>query len=225
MPTLKKKSQAVKDPDLLDPQHDQMMQWLDDRAEALTRTILDLPTPVQWNPQYVRALQTRAQTAVLAARTEFGQRGYLLDKLIVWQGLTLPAPVPVQLKKEWQVPVPCGRTKLYVDIQVTAQYAILVLKGLTLDKLQPSLQSLQTPIEPPWLESPAVTAQIHFHVELQIESLGAYLRQLRACPVYTAKNIHPYVVSSDVRFLRSLNAQGIGLVRYPDGKIFLPDRV
>ena len=230
MPTPKKKSATrTVDADLSDPRHDEILLWLNDRSELLAQSILDLPPAARpaWNPDQLATFTRRADQAVLNAQREYTTRTDLLRQIVEWTGLIVPLTPTARIETEWQAPVAAGRAKRFVDIRVRVQHGYLVLRHVSDDgRLMRTGTAVAShePFAPPTLECIPVTDELHFYVEVAIESLGALVRQIKGCAVYGQSNIRPYIVSPDARFVTQLTAQGIGFVTYPDGAVHRPQR-
>jgi hypothetical protein len=69
-----------------------------------------------------------------------------------------------------------------------------------------------------WMATSTRTS-VFFEVKTTIPSLGELIRQIRMYQEYIGKRKF-YVVASDSKYVKQLNQQGIGFIKYPDFQIF-----
>jgi len=206
------------DDDLKKPKHDEILLWLDKRAEEFIKEIISW-TKV-WPAQFVerkveavtRALKTRADSLRESiARFNNEQYRKALALIDSYEGLGEPPPREFRMRKIWEDAVTnVGATKYVVGF-----LDMVVLVDNSELGVDDESQRL-----PKWYVTNCAQEGFGFEAKTAIPSLGELIRQLRLYQQYCRYQL--YVVSPDDGFAEQLVEQGFGFIKYPDGTIQRP---
>lgn len=228
---------GFKDPDLSQSDHDNIIHWIDDNAEAVAISVLkdgiiDCKIGDDWGEDRIKELRAHAAEYVatrleyLKERIESIEKSKIqihdkwyaglkdeFERLDRWDGLgDPPLFVPLYVtNKIWESPVvsDTGRSKYTVGF---VDLEILVY----LPSLSTTTPNRNEEIEggvPAWNTGSYDYYKICFEAKTKLPTLGELLRQINMYKEYK-RGIY-VVVCHDDSYSEKLKEQGVGFIKYP----------
>ena len=219
------------DDDLKTSSHDAIMEWLDANSRELTQKILKWEA--EWNKDFVQNNHKKAEIAVKNQIAEwlasdFERDKEYVDELKSWAGLDAPPekpPLDIQLVWEYTVSTNNKFVVGFIDMKLVVHDSSLVFWGVKYDQylekymLESHLRSKKPYFLPSWhIEPRSKRTALYFEVKSTLPSLGELIRQIRMYQEYVKGDF--YVVAPDDKYAEQLVKQGIGFIKYPEGKLW-----
>lgn len=201
------------DDDLMKPEHDEIMLWLDESIKDICMSIFNVKEQAQIDHQEIMRIQNEMNGKVEERKRLWhfrpGWLGY-------WNGLGETPPVPsevIEVTTTWEYPIKNQRTNFvigFVDMAVVCSY-------------NPHLRVVNHDLDedtlPCWQWDYSGYDRFYLEAKTEIRSLGELIRQIRMYQEHMIMSYSFYIVTPDCRFASPLESQGIGTIHYPSGKI------
>lgn len=228
------------DDDLKTPNHDEIMQWLNAHSVDVAKGILGWSET--WDQETVNKLKKETMSFIDRMIFEYSSRiEEFEDRAIrdawsnqqlenannklsfyrAFDGLgELPLKPEIKAKCIWERAI--SREKFiigFVDMLMVVDQYSLSVDNITKEKRN-DYGMLTEVDELPKYELIYSGTRFYFEVKTAIPSIGELLRQINMYREYTESLF--FVVSPEDKFIKQLNDQGVGFIKYPTGEIYKP---